>query len=299
MKRQRKMATDNNKQIKRRIRRAYVTSTVSIALVLFLLGSVGYLILNALNATDRLRESVTMHVMLREDVTDGQKTEIEKKISADQAILSSRFVPKEEAAEEFKKYIGKDFVEFLDYNPLPDSYEVKLASETSKAGKVGAVEKRLSAMPGVDEVVYQKNVVEQISSNINRFNLILLMFGGTLLVISLILLNNTIRITVLSKRYIINTMKLVGATKWFIMRPFLWQSVIQGFYAGVIAILMLLAMMTGLNQQLPEVSFIIDNRAVPLIFLSLVFGGILISLLFTGFAVNKFIKMNSNHIHVY
>ena len=293
------MAADNNKKIRRRVRRAYVTSTVSIALVLFLLGSVSYLIINALNATDRLRESVTMYVMLKGGATDEQKAALEKTMKGEGMIRSFRFVTKEDAAEEFKKYIGKDFVEFLEYNPLPDSYEVQLAADASKTDMVGAVETKLARAAGVDEVVYQKNVVEQISSNINKFNLILLLFGGTLLVISLILLNNTIRITVLSKRYIINTMKLVGATKWFIMKPFLWQSVLQGFYSALIAIVMLLAMMTGLHDQLPEVNFIIGNEAVLLIFAALVVGGVLISLLFTTFAVGKFVRMNSNNIHIY
>lgn len=119
---------------------------------------------------------------------------------------------------------------------------------------------------GVAEVVYQRGVLEQIGQNINKFNMILLLFGGTLLIIALILLNNTIRVTIFSKRYIINTMKLVGATKWFIMRPFLSRSILQGIYAGLIAWAMLIVMMMGLHEGLPEIKFVSDDNYLALIF---------------------------------
>ena len=152
---------------------------------------------------------------------------------------------------------------------------------------------------GVAEVVYQRGVLEQIGQNINKFNMILLLFGGTLLIIALILLNNTIRVTIFSKRYIINTMKLVGATKWFIMRPFLSRSILQGIYAGLIAWAMLIVMMMGLHEGLPEIKFVSDDNYLALIFAGTMAGGVLISLLFTAFAVRKFLRMSSSKIHIY
>ena len=129
--------------------------------------------------------------------------------------------------------------------------------------------------------------------------MILLLFGGTLLIIALILLNNTIRVTIFSKRYIINTMKLVGATKWFIMRPFLSRSILQGIYAGLIAWAMLIVMMMGLHEGLPEIKFVSDDNYLALIFAGTMAGGVLISLLFTAFAVRKFLRMRSSKIHIY
>lgn len=293
------MAQENNKHLKRRVRNSYIISTVSIALVLFLLGTVGYLILNAVTATERMKESVTIYVMLKNDITDQQKSDIKDKLLAQEAVRETLFVTKEKAAEEFKEYVGSDFVEFLEQNPLPDSYEVRLNARSSEKDVVAKLEKSIMSWQGVDEVVYQRNVIEQISSNINKFNLILLLFGGTLLVISLILLNNTIRVTIFSKRYIINTMKLVGATQWFIIKPFMASSIMQGIYAGLVAGAMFIAMVAGLNEGLPEVKFIAEQQQIAIILVAMLAAGVIISLTFTTFAVRKFIRMQTNNIHFY
>ena len=281
------MAVDKNKRIKRRVRNAYIVSTVSIALVLFLLGAVGYLIMGALNATERLKENVTVYVMLRDDITAEQS-----------AALKGR-IEKHEGAAEFQAYLGDDFVGFLQENPLPDMYEVKVASTSAEKEALSALERQLLSWEGVDEVVYQRSVIDQITSNINKFNLILLLFGATLLVISLILLNNTIRVTIFSKRYIIHTMKLVGATRWFIMKPFLVTSVLQGIYAGLISWAMLAVMIVGLSEGLPEVNFVGEHAYIAAICGVLMVGGILISLVFTSFAVRKFLRMNTSNANLY
>ena len=293
------MAKDDNKRIKRKVRNAYIVSTVSIALVLFLLGAVGYLILGALDATERLRENVTVYVMLEDGISAEDSVAIKTRLEGHDAIRSATFIPKAAAAAEFQSYLGDDFVEFLQQNPLPDSYELHMEARSSEKETLTALEKQISSWNGVDEVVYQRNVIEQISSNINKFNLILLLFGGTLLFISLILLNNTIRVTIFSKRYIIQTMKLVGATRWFIMRPFLSRSILQGIYAGLIAWIMLSVMIAGLHEGLPEVSFVTDRTYLAAIYGILMIGGIFISLIFTFLAVRKFLRMNTCKAFLY
>lgn len=293
------MAHDSNKRLKRKVRNSYIVSTVSIALVLFLLGTVGYLILNAMLATQRMKENVTVYVMLRPDATDEQTAAIKTNLLKQNAVREATFVSKAEAAEEFREYAGTDFVEFLRQNPLPDSFEVSLNARSSEKETVRALETQIMQWPGVDEVVYQRNVIEQITSNINKFNLILLLFGGTLLFISLILLNNTIRVTIYSKRYIINTMKLVGATRWFILKPFLGSGILQGIYAGIIASLMFAGMVAGLSEGIPEVRFVAERFQIAVIMGGMLAGGVAISLLFTTFAVNKFIKMPPGRIYMY
>ena len=287
------MAVDKNKRIKRRVRNAYIVSTVSIALVLFLLGAVGYLIMGALNATERLKENVTVYVMLRDDITAEQSAALKGRIEKHEGVREVKYTSKDEAAAEFQAYLGDDFVGFLQENPLPDMYEVKVASTSAEKEALSALERQLLSWEGVDEVVYQRSVIDQITSNINKFNLILLLFGATLLVISLILLNNTIRVTIFSKRYIIHTMKLVGATRWFIMKPFLVTSVLQGIYAGLISWAMLAVMIVGLSEGLPEVNFVGEHAYIAAICGVLMVGGILISLVFTSFAVRKFLRMNT------
>ena len=285
------MAVDKNKRIKRRVRNAYIVSTVSIALVLFLLGAVGYLIMGALNATERLKENVTVYVMLRDDITAEQSAALKGRIEKHEGVREVKYTSKDEAAAEFQASLQE--------NPLPDMYEVKVASTSAEKEALSALERQLLSWEGVDEVVYQRSVIDQITLNINKFNLILLLFGATLLVISLILLNNTIRVTIFSKRYIIHTMKLVGATRWFIMKPFLVTSVLQGIYAGLISWAMLAVMIVGLSEGLPEVNFVGEHAYIAAICGVLMVGGILISLVFTSFAVRKFLRMNTSNANLY
>ena len=293
------MAADENKKIRRKVRNAYIISTISIALVLFLLGTVSYLIFGALNASDQLKESMTINVMLKDSLPQEEVNLIQKKLYAHVNVKEVKFVSKEQAADDFKAYIGDDFVEFLQQNPLPDSFEITLNADASDKDVISAMENEIMTWQGIDEVVYQRNVVDQITSNLNKFNLVLLVFGGALLFISLILLNNTIRVTIFSRRYIINTMNLVGATRGFIMRPFLLNSLLHGLYAGLIASAMLVLMIAGLNEGLPEISFVRNNLQLLIIFAGMIVGGMLISLLFTTFAVSKFIRMNSGNIYIY
>ena len=293
------MANQENKRLRRKVRNSYFISTVSISLVLFLLGSVGYLIMNALRATEQMQESMTIYVMLDNDISTDDANAVGTRLRDMEEVRDAVFVSKEAAAEDFKHYVGGDFEEFLEYNPLPDSWEVRMKSDYSTREAVEKFEKSALGWQGVDEVVYQKNVVEQIGSNIRSFNLVLLLFGGTLLFISLILLNNTIRVSIFSKRYLINTMKLVGASKGFIMRPFLWDSFKQGLVSGLIATALFMAMIAGLNSKLPDVMMLAGDMPILIIVGAMMAGGVVISLLFTTFALNKFINMNTARIHLY
>ena len=293
------MALQENKRLKRKVRNSYVISTISIALVLFLLGSMGYFILNALKAANNMKESVTLYVMLKSDVTDETKNTLVTKFEEQPEIKNTIFVSKEQAAQEFKDYAGADFEEFLDINPLPDSYEIRLNAEFSTKEAIHEIEKRINSWDGVDEIVYQKAIIDQITTNLNKFTMLLLIFGLTLLVISLILLNNTISISIFSKRYVINTMKLVGASKWFIMKPFIGSSILQGIYAALIAIAMFSAMLAGLNESVPDLLVMAGHKVVYIIVGSILVGGVLISVIFTSIALNKFIKMNTGKIYLY
>ncbi len=290
---------ENTKSLKRKVRNSYIISTVSIALVLFLLGSVGYLIFNAVRATDMMKENVTIHVMLRNGTSPERIAAIGDTLTRMEAVKEAAFISKDKAAEDFREQIGSDFVEFLQFNPLPDSYEVRLRHEYSDKEYIRAFEKEVSSWSEVDEVVYQRAVVEQIGTNLNKFNLVLLLFGGALLVIALILLNNTIRLTIYSKRYLINTMKLVGASEWFIMKPFLLRSLLHGVYAWLISAAMFLALVAGLGEGLPEVTFLAESRPVMFVLGGMLLLGLLISGLFTTFAVDKFVRMNTTKINLY
>ncbi len=290
-----------NKRLKRRVRNSYIISTVSIALVLFLLGTVGYLLSAAVKTADSLQNRAMVTVELKRDILPEQRESIEKQLAAKEFVSSVEFSSKEDKAadEQFRAMFGSDFEEVLGENPLLDSYEILLDGGAIDAGQMERFVGEVKAMKGVSDVVVPLGMVEQINSTISSVRLVLLVFGAVLLVISLILLNNTIRVSIFSKRYIINTMKLVGATKWFIMRPFLASSIAQGLWAGVAAAILFVTVVWRIDRSMPELNSLTQLSQTGVILAAMIAGGVVISLLFTTFAVNKFVNMKSNKIHLY
>ena len=288
---------NSNKRIKRKVRNAYAISTVSIALVLFLLGAVGYLILGALNASDRLKESVSVYVMLDQKAAPDTVAMIGKQLQALDSIKEVRFISKDQAAREFQEYLGTDFVDFLQENPLPDSYELKLDAAASDRQSLARLEKQISAWVGVEEVVYQKNVIDQISTNVNKFNLVLLMFGGALLVISLVLLNNTIRVSIFSKRYVINTMKLVGATHGFIRRPFMSRSFYMGLTAAIVANGLLFGGIQMITRYDPSTTVYFDDMMLLCTGALIIVISLTLTLACTYFSTNKYLKKKASEVY--
>lgn len=290
-----------NKRLKRRVRNSYIISTVSIALVLFLLGTVGYLLSAAVKTADSLQNRAMVTVELKRDILPEQRESIEKQLAAKEFVSSVEFSSKEDKAadEQFREMFGSDFEEVLGENPLLDSYEILLDGAAIDAEQMERFVGEVKAMKGVSDVVVPLGMVEQINSTISSVRLVLLVFGAVLLVISLILLNNTIRVSIFSKRYIINTMKLVGATKWFIMRPFLASSIAQGLWAGVAAAILFVTVVWRIDRSMPELNSLTQLSQTGVILAAMIAGGVVISLLFTTFAVNKFVNMKSNKIHLY
>ena len=289
----------SGKELRRKVRGSYAISTVSIALVLFLVASVGYIIWNLSKATDNIKERMTLYVMMEPLAEEAVTEEVGVKLQGVEGIREVRFISKSDAAADFRSFAGGNFEEFLDYNPLPASYEVRLAASESPKELVAEIERVASEWKGVDEVIYQQGMVESMDANLGRFKLLLVVFGAVLLLISLILLKNTIRMSVFSRREIIATMKLVGATKGFIKRPFIASSFWMGLAASAIASAMFWAMLVALSEGVPYLVLISGGRVMAMIFGGIVVGGIVVSMLFTSFALNKFIRMNSAKIHIY
>ena len=291
----------DNRKLKRRVRNSYAISTVSIALVIFLLGSVGYLLSVAVNSSRALQNRAMLTVELSRTAEPEQRESIERQLSAKEYITSVEFSSKESKAEDeaFREMFGEDFEKVLGENPLLDTYEVLLDGAVVEAEQIDELVSELRKMKGVNDVIVPLGVVEKINSTISRIRTVLWVFGGVLLLISLILLNNTIRISIYSKRYIINTQKLVGATKWFIMRPFLGSALWQGVLAGVVAAALFALVCWRLGEAMPELGTLTAPSTAAVIMAAMVVGGVVISLLFTTFAVNKFVNMKTNKIHLY
>lgn len=267
-------------------------------MVLFLLGSAAYLILGLLGATDRMKENVTVFVMLRDGVADADKQTVGEWLRGVETVREAVFVPRDEAARAFIEESGDDFSGFIDFNPLPDSYEVRVRADGGR-GAIADLERRALELGAVKEVVYQRAVVERMGSNLDKFKAVLLIFGGLLLVISVVLLNSTIRVSVYSKRHIIATMKLVGAESGFILRPFVRGSIAQGIWAAMIATAMFALLVMGVGEGLPEIRLAPRTVQMACIVGGMFVAGVLISTVFTMFAVNKFTRMHTNDIHFY
>jgi len=290
-----------DKRLKRKVRNSYIVSTVSITLVLFLLGSVGYLMTAALEVARTLQSGIEVSVELANGLTQQQTERIARQLAAEEAVAAVSFVSKEEKAEdaEFRRIFGREFEEILGENPLLDSFELTLTEQSSDERAMEAFIDAASKIDGVDCVSYPALMARRLHATVGKIRFVLLLFGGALLLISLVLVSNTIRLAIFSKRYLINTMKLVGATKWFIMKPFLASSLMQGVFSGLGAALLFLLTAYGLNETVPELLAAARSERIAWIAGSMTAGGVLLSVSFTWAALNRFIHMKSNKIHLY
>ena len=289
----------NDKRLRRKERRSYIVSTISISLVLFLLGSVGYMLYAALTTAHTLRESETLSAELDNKVDAEQRGKIEEKLLAIEGVTGVEYAAKEHKIndEEFRRMFASEIEHILEENPLRNSFEVAIASADRAA--TDAVADKISAIEGVVYVAYPASTIERLHSTITKITIVLAAFGGALLAISLILLNNTIRLAIFSRRYLINTLKLVGATKGYIMRPFLSTAAKQGVWAGLAASVLFGGALFGLSGAMPEIMATSELTKAAIVEGSMIVGGVVISLLFTSIAVNKFVNMKSNKIYLY
>ena len=292
---------ENNRRIRRKVRNSYIVSTVSIALVLFLLGAVGYLMTAAMRVTGSLKESITLIVELENGISEERKAEIKGMLEQSPMAADVTYVSKEDKLNdsEFRKIFAVEFEEVLDENPLLDTFEVRLTALSEERAALEAFITDMEGKDGVEHISYPAELIDRVHSTINKVRPALLVFAVVLLIISLTLLNNTIRLAIFSKRYLINTMKLVGATKWFIIKPFLWDGVKQGFWAGVIAAALFGAVVYSIDHNLPELSSPEMLEASSVILAGMVIVGVVVSFFFTLIAVNKFVNMKSNKIYLY
>tara|TARA_R110002050_G_scaffold76618_3_gene163767 strand:- start:10303 stop:11187 length:885 start_codon:yes stop_codon:yes gene_type:complete len=283
-------------RLKRRLIKSYLTSTISITLVLFLVGMMSLLILNAGRLSDYVREHVGFTLVLNDDVREAEILRLQKILSATDYVKDTRYVNKEEAAEQLTKDLGEDFVGFLGFNPLFSSLDIKLHAEYMQQDSLVILENSFLAYPQVKEVYYQRDLVRIINENVKRISLFLMVFSVLLLFIFSTLINNTIRIAIYSQRFIIHTMKLVGATRSFIRRPFILKNIGYGILGALLANLSILGLIFSYRRDFEG---IFDPQQVGTI--GLVFGivfifGVLISWLSTYFSVNKYLRIRYDEL---
>jgi len=282
---------------KRRLRSSYFTSIISITLVLFMLGVLGLLILNAQRLSEYVKENIGFSIILKENVKEVDVILLQKTLDAAEYVKSTKYITKEQAAKELEEELGENFIEFLGYNPLLASIEVHLYADYANPDSIKVIEQDFQQYEQIKEVFYQKSLVSLVNENIRKISLIILIFSGLLFLIAIALINNTIRLSVYSKRFIINTMQLVGATRGFIRRPFLYRSVWQGIVAALLAIGLLNGVLYLAQKEFKEVINFQDIEIIGVLFLGVLFIGIIINWISTFFAVSKYLRMNVDKLY--
>ncbi len=291
------MGKKDSQQTKRQLRNSYLTTVISIALVLFLLGAVGYLMLNAQRLSNYVKENIGFNVVLKDNVREAEVRRLQKYLDASSYVKSTEYIDKERAAEELKAQLGEDFVDFLGYNPLLSSIEVKLFAEFANPDSIKKVEEIFVSFPQVKEVFYQKNLIHKVNENVNKISLVLLAFSALLLLIAIALINNTIRLSIYSKRFLINTMQLVGATKGFIRQPFISTSLLHGFVGAVLANGLLAGGVYILHKELGGFIGFDNIELVGILFILVILVGMLLSFVSTYFAVNKYLRLKTDQLY--
>lgn len=292
------MALIEEKHTKRQLTSSYFTSVISITLVLFVLGLLGLVILHAQKLSDHIRENIGFEIIMNEDVREAGIIQLQKILDASVAVKSTEYITKAEATHRLNEDLGEDFIKWLgeEENPLLPSIDVRFRAAWANNDSLAKMENELLAYPGVKEVFYQRTLVHLINQNLRRIGFVLFGFAVLLLLIAVALINNTIRLSVYSKRFLIRSMQLVGATAGFIRRPFVWSGIWQGIVGAVLAILLLTAILYAAVENIPELVLLQDVNLVVALYVIVMLLGIVISGISTHLAIGKYLNAKTDKL---
>jgi cell division transport system permease protein len=282
---------------KTRLRSSYVSLVISVSLVLFLLGVLGLVLINAKELADYLRESLSFSIMLDDNAKEPDIRMLQKDLDAKPYVKSTEYISKDAAALKMKKELGEDFISFLGDNPLPPSIDVYLHSGYTSPDSVAKIEKYVREYTFVKEVSVPESLLFLINENVKKISLFLLVISAFLFLIALTIINNTIRLSIYSRRFLIRTMQLVGATRAFIRGPFLIQSAIQGLLAALVAMSLLIGLLYLIEK---EFFLMFSFESTYLLFLlgaSIIITGILINVISTFFSVNRYLSISEDKLY--
>ncbi len=281
----------------RKLRSSYLTSVISISLVLFLIGIMGLLLLNGQKLSRHVKENIGFTVILENSIKEVDMIRLQKNLDASGYVKSTEYITKEQAAKELQEELGEDFLSFLGYNPLFPSIEVRLFADYANLDSIKKIEQKILSYSHVKEVSYQKSLIEIVNKNIKKISMVLLAFSGMLLLISLSLINNTIRLSIYARRFIIKTMQLVGATHTFVRAPFIFKSLTQALISIFISYMLLGGVIYLIENQLPELALLNDIDTIAILFGFVFVIGIAMVYISTWFAVNKYLRLRSNDLY--
>lgn len=291
------MVAKETRIARRKLRSSYLTSIISIALVLFLLGLAGLLVLYAKKLSDHVKENIGFSVILKDNVKEVDIINLQKNLDAKRYVKSTEYITKDKAARELMEELGEDFVDFLGYNPLLASIDVRLRADYANPDSIAVIESDFQGYEQVKEVFYQKSLVHLVNENVRSISLYILAFGAVLLLIAVALINNTIRLSIYSRRFSINTMQLVGATNSFIRRPFLWRSAGHGTIAAFLALGLLIGTLYLVQREFKDLISFQDIQLLSILFIMVLIMGIVINWISTFFAVTKYLRIKVDKLY--
>ena len=291
------MSKGDNRIMKRRLANAYLSSVISISLVLLLVGVASMLLVNAKGVSDYFKENMQVSVLMKQNVSDESALEFKELLDGERYIRSTAFISKEQGRKELAQQLGEDFLDVFETSPIPVSIDVTLEADYVSADSLEVVRAEISESPLVDEVIYQRSLVDALNANLSRISLVLGIFIALLLFISYVLINNTVRLNVFARRFTIHTMKLVGATRSFIRAPFLVQAVFQGLFASFLAIIVLVGLMFLMRNSFAQLFEIFRADLLLLVIGIVVASGLVICLTSTYFVVNKLISVRKDELY--
>ena len=275
----------------------FITSSISTTLVLLLLGLVVFFVLGAHNLSVYVKENISFSVLISDDMKESDILKLQKKLNKEAFVKETEYISKKQALREQTEAMGTDPQEFLGYNPFTASIEIKLHSDYANSDSIAKIEKLIKRNTNIQEILYQKDLIDAVNDNIRNISLMLLGLAVILTLISFALINNTIRLTIYSKRFLIHTMKLVGASWSFIRRPFLRRNFWIGVLAAVIADAILWGTAYWLVSYEPELIRVITPDVMVMVSVSVLVFGVIITWLYALLSINKYLKMKASSLY--
>ena len=291
------MQNRSNRLIRRRLFGAWVSTVISISLVLLLVGVASILLLNARSVSDYFKENLQVSVLMKQDVTEEQALQYQSSLAQVPGVKATTFISREQGIEEMTKMLGSDFLDVFSTAPVPVSIDVNLEAAYVSTDSLEVVREALSASPLVDEVVYQTSLVEALNTNLRKIGLVLGVLILLLLFISFVLIGNMVRLNVFSRRFTIHTMQLVGATRGFIRAPFIGQSALQGLFAALVAIALLVAGLFILRREFVQLFEIFQLRTLLITMGVVVLSGVVICVVSTWIVVGRLVRFDRDQLY--
>ncbi len=286
-----------DKYQKRRVLNSYFSVIISITVVLFFLGILGIFLINSKNIASHFKEQIAMTIYLKDSAKDIEITQLKKRIQLNPATKKVNYTSKEEAAEQYSRDIGEDFIEFLGYNPLLNSVDIYFKASFVNTSSLIKTKRKIETTDFVDEVVYDQPLVTLLDKNIQKVSFVLFLCTVLFVVIALLLINSSIRLSIYSKRFVIKTMQLVGATKSFIRKPFIWSHLILGVISSIFSLVALSFLILEIDKHFPELKMFEQTNELIFVFGGIVFLGVGITGISTFFATQRYLNLKTDAIY--